>query len=146
MLAVDQWGTWLHLPRGSSFESPEGPGTMDLDAVAVLDPAHPWVPWWVERPEGRTLEVDICLPPVAISEGWSYVDLELDVMGDEFGFVRLDDEDEFQGACDAGWMSADDAEVAATAARDVELALRRGREPFGAAGWARLIQALARPV
>jgi hypothetical protein len=146
VLAVDQWGTWLHLPRGSAFESPQGPGTMDLDAVALLDPGHPWVPWWVERTEGRSVEVDICLPPVPFSEGWSFVDLELDVMGDEFGFVRLDDEDEFEAACDAGWMSADDAEVAVAAAKDIELALRRGREPFGAAGWARLIQALARPV
>jgi predicted RNA-binding protein associated with RNAse of E/G family len=119
---------------------------MDVDAVALLGPGHPWVPWWVDRPEGRSVEVDICLPPEAISEGWSFVDLELDVIGDEFGFVRLDDEDEFQAAYDAGWLSADDAELAVAAAKDIELALRRGREPFGATGWARLIQALARPL
>jgi hypothetical protein len=145
VLAVDQWGTWLHLPRGFISESPDGSETEDIDAVALLDPAHPWVPWWVDRPEGRSLEVDVCLPPVATSEGWSYVDLELDVRGDELGFVRLEDEDEFQAACEAGWISAEEAELATAAAHELEVALRRGREPFGATGWARLIQAVAKP-
>jgi predicted RNA-binding protein associated with RNAse of E/G family len=117
---------------------------MDVDAVALMDPRHSWIPWWVDRPEGRTVEIDICLPPAAQAEGWSFVDLELDVMGDELGFVRLDDEDEFASACDQGWISPEEAELARATATELEVALRRGREPFGAIGWSRLTQALGR--
>jgi hypothetical protein len=142
VFAVDQWGTWLHVPRGSRWTAPHDSGLVVADRVVLMDPRHSWVPWWVDDPDGRRVEVDVSQPPVSVGEGWSFVDLELDVRGDELGFVGRADEDEFRAACEDGSISPEEAELALAAATELELALHRGREPFGAVGWSRLAQGL----
>jgi hypothetical protein len=144
VFAVDQWGTWLHVPHGSPWRAPDDAGLVVADRVVLMDPRHAWVPWWIEDPDERRLEIDVCLPPVSLGEDWSFVDLELCVRGDEFGFVGRAGDDDIRAAGDDGRISPEEAELALAAAHQLEVALQRGQEPFGAMGWSRLVQALRR--
>jgi hypothetical protein len=41
-------------------------------------PHQSWVLWWVADPADRRIEIDVYSPPERTSDGWRYVDLELD--------------------------------------------------------------------
>jgi hypothetical protein len=86
-----------------------------------------------------------CLHPATGNGGlWKYTDLELDVVGNEQGFVELVDEDEFDVALGAGHIAESEALRARQAANDVEAAMSSLREPFAEAGWSMLARAARR--
>jgi len=109
-----------------------------VDCLLLLRPDRYWVAVWVDDPEDRRLEIDVCLPPQQESDGWSYIDLELDPVRHESGEIEIEDRDEFDDACRNGWISADDARIASDTAAAMELALIERTEPFGEEGWRRL--------
>ena len=134
----DEFGMWLHAPRGSAWQSPSDTGTLPFDVLLLLSAVRFWVAWWVDDPADRRLEIDVCLCPVRVNDGWSYVDLELDPVRHENGIIEIEDRDEFDAACLQGWIAGADAEIAQTTAADLEDALGQRRAPFGKDGWQRL--------
>lgn len=150
-LGEDGHGHWLYTPPGSLYRG-ERAGIAGECQVAQPDPALPGLPalqliprhaWWTAvwtRDDGRgirRISVDVCTPPVLADGEWSYVDLELDLLGDEPGQVETEDEDEFVAACEAGLITGTEASAARAAAATVERLIRDEAEPFGRAGWAR---------
>lgn len=79
--------------------------------------------------------MDVCLPPERTSDGWRFIDLELDPVRHEDGTVEVEDEDEFRTACEEGWISPEEASFALTMADELERLLRQCREPRGVEGW-----------
>ena len=84
------------------------------------------------------MEIDVCLAPIRLDDGWSFVDLELDPIQHEDGVIEIADRDEFDAACRDGWIVKEDADMANEVATAMEHALRTRDEPFGAEGWHRL--------
>jgi predicted RNA-binding protein associated with RNAse of E/G family len=78
------------------------------------------------------------LPPQREDDGWSYVDLELDPIRHESGLIEIQDRDEFEDACQKGWITAEDAKVANATAEAMEVWLSRQDEPLAQEGWKRL--------
>src|SRR6185436_1570614 len=100
----DEFGVWLYVPRGAKWEAPHDTGTCPFEALVLLNPRHAWVAWWVDDPANRRVEIDVCLRPDREDDQWSYVDLELDVIRHEDGSVEIVDQDEFNTACQDGWI------------------------------------------
>ena len=137
--AEDRAGTWLYYPRGSTWKAPHDAGTMPFDALLLLTPDQPFVTWWVDDPTDPRVEIDICLPPRATEAGWSFVDLELDpVRHERTGVIEIEDIDEFDEACDQGWIAPEDSQIAMAAAALMRGALGERTEPWGDDGWRRL--------
>jgi hypothetical protein len=135
-LAEDRDGTWLHGPVGARWGAPHDSGVLPVPVVVLLAPDRPWVAWWVDDPDDRRLEIDVCLPPERTADGWRYVDLELDpVLHESDARVEIEDRDEYDEARSRGWMSPADADLALRTAEDRAEALRRRVEPWQARGW-----------
>jgi predicted RNA-binding protein associated with RNAse of E/G family len=100
------------------------------------------VAWWWDDPDGRWVGVDVCTPPRLARGTWTYEDLELDPVGNEAGFVRLVDEDEFEEARAKGWISSDEVDAALQATTEIETMMRTRVEPFGTLAWQRLQEAV----
>lgn len=49
--------------------------------------------------------------------------------------IEIQDRDEFDVACQMGWMTPDDAEIASTTASALEHVLRQRTSPLGDEGW-----------
>ncbi|GGN94613.1 hypothetical protein GCM10010112_84150 [Actinoplanes lobatus] len=140
-VAEDEDGTWLFGPVGSAWEAPHDRGALPVPVMVLLRSDRPWAAWWVDDPADRRLEIDVCLPPEATSTGWRYVDLELDpVWHASDGRVEIEDRDEYEESRDAGWMSADDAELARVTAEECAEVLRTGAQPWLSRGWRMLGQ------
>jgi hypothetical protein len=140
-LASDEHGEWLYAPAGSQWNAPHDAGALAFDVVVLLSADPVSVTWWQEDPGGRTLGVDVCLPPERSPDGWRFIDLELDPVRREDGAVDVEDEDEFRTACDQGWISPDEAAFALRMAGELASLLREWREPWGVEGWSRLASA-----
>lgn len=135
---TDSSGHWLSLPRGAQWTAPHDSGLLPFDVVVLLVPNSPLVTWWCDRPTGRRLEVDVCLPPTEADGDWSFIDLELDVYRYADGSVTVEDEDEFMDACRAGHISTGDAGIAEAACSEAVTQLRAAQPPFDQSGWNRL--------
>jgi predicted RNA-binding protein associated with RNAse of E/G family len=111
---------------------------MRIDVVVLLNPKSYWIAWWANDPRDRRVAIDICLPPDRTPDGWSFVDLELDLVRHENEVVEVQDREEFETACRNGWISPEDMKRAQITAAALEAALRSGEEPFCSEGWKRL--------
>jgi hypothetical protein len=138
---IDGFGEWLYAPTGSAWDAPQDAGTLSFDVVVLIRPQDWVVSWWVDEPTDRSVAIDICLPPERTTDGWSFVDLELDAVRHSSGVVEIQDNDEFEAACRNGWITAAEAEVALVTAAAMADALRDHVEPWGDAGWQRLAAA-----
>jgi hypothetical protein len=135
---TDGFGQWLYLPRGAAWTAPHDRGVLPFDVLALVAPTRPWVAWWCDDGADRRIEIDVCLPPVEVDAGWSFVDLELDVMLHADGSLVVEDEDEFADARLAGHIDPATAALAEAACTDAVALLGSRGEPFGEAGWRRL--------
>ena len=99
--------------------------------------------WWVDYPSGPQVEVDICVPASRIPDGWSFVDLELDVYRRPDQSIEIMDNDEFDSACQLGWIQPDEAARAVETAKEMVDVLERRVLPFDDSGWERLRAATA---
>jgi predicted RNA-binding protein associated with RNAse of E/G family len=134
----DEHGVWLVACRGAQWTAPDDAGTLDFDVLVLIYSGRNYVVWWVDDPEDRRIEIDVCLPPSRTADGWSLIDLELDPIRHESGAVAAYDRDEFVDACREGWISAAEAIIAERSAREAADALEMRRPPFGDEGWQRL--------
>ena len=100
----DEEGVWLHSPKDSLHHLGNGGvWVVPWHGVQFIPrDARWWVAWFWGRPTGRWTAADVCTPAAFVDGVWSYVDLELDPVGDEYGLDHLADEDEFRDAVAAG--------------------------------------------
>lgn len=135
LIAKDQHGLWLFAPAGDRNRH-------NMSGVQLLSPSHWWVVWWWDDPKGWWTAADVATPARLVDDVWTYGDLEIDVVGNEQGFLEVVDEDEFETAR-VEIPYPDDVAAAALAARDeVVQRMRSHAEPFGTLGWNRLREAL----
>jgi hypothetical protein len=130
-------------PLGSTWVAPHDHGALAFDVAALVKPGRWSATWGVDDPRDRRVEIDICLPPERTEDGWTYVDLELDVRRHEPDLVEVHDRDEFGAACRDGWITPRDAGMAETTAAQMQSVLELRTEPWGDEGWRRLIDAKA---
>jgi len=142
-LDEDSHGVWLFAPIGTPWVAPHDRGALPVDVVMLIEPGRWFLTWWVDDPHDRRVEIDICLPPERTRDGWTCVDLELDVLRHEPNSVEVHDRDEFQTAWRNGWIAPADARMAETTAAEMQRVLERRMEPWGDEGWHRLIAAKA---
>ncbi|MCX6395880.1 MAG: DUF402 domain-containing protein [Propionibacteriales bacterium] len=98
-LGVDAHGHWVGVPKGTWLSKPAKGFTATADHVVLL----PHDGWWVATLYGHDPErpmdvyVDMTTPCVWSDDQTTVtcVDLDLDVIQDVDGTVRIDDEDEF---------------------------------------------------
>ncbi|MBU2664739.1 DUF402 domain-containing protein [Actinoplanes bogorensis] len=141
-VAEDDDGTWLLAPIGSPWRAPHDSGRSTVPVVVLLATGRPWATWWVGDPADRRLEIDVCLPPTRIEEGWQYVDLELDpVLHRDGNRVEIEDWDEYDESIRTGNMTSDDAKLALVTAEGCAQLLRRRSEPWLERGWKLLADA-----
>jgi hypothetical protein len=139
LIGTDEFGTWLFAPRGAGWQAPHASGRLGFDVLVLLASGRPYVAWWCADPDGRRLEIDICLPPEPAADGWTFVDLELDVFRHEdTAWTEIVDQDEFDVACRAGLIDQEAAHLALATANELHAHLRGQVEPFGHAGWRKL--------
>ncbi|GAB2578293.1 hypothetical protein Aab01nite_09910 [Paractinoplanes abujensis] len=135
-VAEDAEGAWLAGPAGSPWVAPHDRGTSAMPVVVWLAEGRPWAAWWVGDPGDRRLEIDVCLPPEPVEDGWRYVDLELDpVLHLADGRVEIEDWDEYEESLLRGWMTADDGELARATAQACAEELRGPAKPWRERGW-----------
>lgn len=137
----DSYGSWLFAPTGSKWVAPHDHGSLPVDVLMLLNPELWYASWWVDDPADRRVEIDVCPPPERTARGWSYVDLELDVVRHEPDRVTLDDSDEFEAACRSRWITPADAEIAARTAAEMKTVLESRVAPWSDEGWRRLAHA-----
>ena len=130
----DSDGDWHYAAVGSEWDA----DTLAFDVVVLVRPGEWAVTWWLDEPGDRRVEVDVCLPPERTPDGWSFVDLKLDVVRHGSGDVEIQDRDEFEEARRNRLITARDAEVALTTANAMADKLRRHEEPWGDEGWSKL--------
>lgn len=146
-------GTWLFSPKGSLYRGEKsgvtgicevGQGSRDegLPVLHLIPAAGWWVASWAGEGTYPQVSVDICTPPSLVGHTWTYVDLELDVLSHQPGVVRIDDEDEFAAASQAGIITTGEATAARAATDEVARLLRCGAEPFGRQGPGMLAKAI----
>jgi len=144
LLGEDENGLFFHSQAGSIQHLADGkPWRVPFPMVQLLTHGQWWVAHWFNDPDGRWVGVDICIPVTLVNGTWTYVDLELDPVGNEEGFDFLEDLDEFEYACGQGWISNDEADAARRTAQQIEAMMNDGAEPFKSVGWRRLTEAAA---
>lgn len=151
----DQFGRWLFTPPGSLFraevngvisECEVGQGTRaaGLAVLHLIPLSGWWMAQWTADGAHAFISVEVCTPPAHVAGEWHFVDLELDPYRGADGCVRVDDEDEFVAACDAGLIVPGEAVAARAAAAEIASWLADGLEPFGQVGWTKLHDAINR--
>lgn len=153
VVGKDDHGLWLFSPKGticrgqsrsgrSEVEVGQGNREAGLPVMHLMPDSGWWTASWCRVPKSR-ISVDVCTPPRLIDGEWTYIDLELDPWAYD-GNVEIDDEDEFDDACEAGLILPDEALEARAAATEVVGAMRSNSEPFGTLGWSKLDEAIHR--
>ena len=157
VMGSDHHRLWLYSPKGTLYRSQvgsdigecevgQGSGPAGLPVMHLIPDAAWWIAAWCSDGHNAHIGVDICVPPALIDGEWRYIDLELDLVAHADGRVRIEDEDEFIDACEAGLIARDEAIHAQAAAVEIERGLRDRTEPFGRHGWDKLDEALLLPL
>ena len=108
----DEYGLWFYGRPGARWQMSHRNGQLDQAVMSLIQPGQAFVSWWIDDPDDRNLSIDVCLPPEETELGWRYVDLELDPVRHSDGRVEIEDVDEFDAACRAGWISVEHAALA----------------------------------
>lgn len=147
VVANDEFGTWIFSPKGTSIEWAKGGADeikkwAESDILALM-PNDEWFTalWWAGGDTDIT--VDIAKPPMFVNKEWKWVDLEIDLFRATDGEVGIVDQDEFEEACDADHISADERKAALAMTEAIESNLRHRIEPFGLVGRAHFDDAVA---
>ena len=97
-LGEDEYGSWMAVPEGTKRWKGKESVRATGEAAVFCAPNDGW---WHLHYNGATTRfshfVDIVTPPVWVSENrYEMIDLDLDVIVEHDGTVKIDDEDEFQ--------------------------------------------------
>ena len=147
VVAEDEYGTWFFTPAKSSITWTNlagKAGAWEFD-VLTLAPPSDWyfALWWGSHPYEVEMSIDICTSPGFNGRECSWVDLEIDLARLKDGSVVIEDEDEFEESCAAGWITDDQKAEALRVTPLLEAMLRDRVEPFGEIGRRRLADAVA---
>ena len=139
VVGEDAFGTWLFTPAGTTARYFDGDDQLLRPWPNFLSLAQTnewfWAGWWV-RDGVPTIGTDACTRPIFGGGGWSWIDLELDVLRDASGSVWVEDEDEFADAIAAGQIPAEEERAAVAVTTELERRLRDYVAPFDlATGW-----------
>lgn len=150
VMEEDPFGTWLYSPKGTVFRGQVGSEYAECEVgqgnrAEGLHVMHliPNEGWWVARWALDHIGVDICTPPELKAGEWHFIDLELDPLAFLNGRIVVEDEDEFEAACEAGIISEYEAREARKTATEIEGWLHDKTEPFGRVGWDKLEKAVS---
>lgn len=133
-LGVDAHGHWVGVPSGTWLSRPDRGFHAWCDHVVLV----PHDAWWLATMYGDDVErpvdvyVDITTPSEWSADGSSVraVDLDLDVIRDPDGRVRIDDEDEFDEHQVSLGYPADLVASARTSCAEVMAAVTEEVGPF----------------
>jgi len=150
IIKEDHYGLWLYSPKGTLFRSQKGSvigecevGQGNRDTGLHVMHLIPNEYWWIAAWYLDHITIDICTPPTCIDGEWHYTDLELDPIAFPDGRIIVEDEDEFNDACNKGLIPPNEAIEARTATTTVVKHLCHQTEPFGQVGWHMLNQAIS---
>ena len=144
-LGEDEYGVWLGGPAGTVIQrGHEPPIEWMVPFVQLIAPHH----WWTliynsVADRNHRIYVDMITQPCWVSDKRvEMIDLDLDVVFDADGEVKVLDEDEFEeNKMEFDYPESLVDRTRSTAA-EVALKLARGEEPFGEAGATWLEQVL----
>lgn len=128
VLGEDDLGLSLYAPAGVRNRH-------NMSGVQLLTCDKWWVAWWWDDPQGRWCAADVCTPVSIAPDRYSYDDLEIDVVGNEEGFLMVVDEDEFEEARASVPYPTNVADAALVARGELVHAMTERIEPFGDTGW-----------
>lgn len=142
LLGVDEHGCWVGFPQGTHFERPGAAFDLECDSVSLF-PDSGYTPAFNQptgHPDQVVVYVDTTTPPVwsrTEAGGWqvTMIDLDLDVVQRAYGFLYVDDEDEFAEHQRQFGYPDDIVRQAEVETRAVFEALRDRRAPFDDTGW-----------
>lgn len=147
VVAEDAHGTWFFTPATSPivWTNLAGKSTAwEFDVLCLIPPDDWWFGlWWGPSDHAVEVSVDVTAPATRAGKTWSWVDLEIDLFRLHSDFVGIEDEDEFEDSCAAGWISEAERAEAMRVTPIIERMLRDRAEPFGDIGAAHLERCLA---
>ena len=152
VIDTDAFGTWVFTPAHSIFSSQDGATTGSCEVARdsegrgrhslLLLPARGWfVAYWVLDAD-HVVSVDISTPPQSFGSWWRFEDLELDPFLTRDGAFGVEDEDEFETACDAELITSAERTAALDAVTWLEAQLTDPGSAFIEAGQRRLLDAI----
>lgn len=134
VLGVDEFGTWLFCAKDETYRTPDGTEVViPSDGVQLMPSTGWWAAWWWRM--NHWISVDVCLPPVLDRDGWSFTDLELDLVRREDGTVLLVDEDEFEQAVAEYDIPVTVVETSRATTAELRARLADDADPLLAKGW-----------
>jgi hypothetical protein len=130
-LGADAMGTWLFCPQGAPHCRADGSLVFEMptDCVQLMPASGWWTAWWWAQE--MVITVDICTPPAHAGGGWSYVDLEIDVIRRPDGTILVVD----QHSLDGQRRSTLPADVIESVARETPKLHRMLASTVSETGW-----------
>ena len=121
----------------TKWEVGRGPGERTGRSEMHLIPMSGWwvAKWEITKDGLMQICADICTPATSDLDEWSYIDLELDPIWREDGYVDVLDEEDFQSALVLGHIDSEEEERARAASNELLKKFRDAKEPFGEYGW-----------
>ena len=147
-LGDDEHGTWLAFPRGTHMTRPGAEYVSPTDQLGLVPPAswpaaeRGWLTTFHGPGGPLSVYVDITAPPTWDGSTVTACDLDLDVVRELDGRVRVDDEDEFAEHQVSLGYPPEVVDLARRACAEVHADIEAGAEPWRSVGFARLAAAL----
>lgn len=157
-LGSDDYGTWLGARKGNPVYrvTHDGPPNRHADGVAgpqaddavFLVNSGEWFVSTCWHSPTTELTIDISAPPILDADGWTFVDLELDLYRNVDGTAAIVDQDEFAVLAESGLVPEADLDAAGRTADQLLTAITSRREPFGDVGreWIKVLQGSSAPI
>ncbi|MDP1793788.1 MAG: DUF402 domain-containing protein [Acidimicrobiales bacterium] len=147
VVAEDEYGTWFFTPANSpiAWQRLEGKSAAwEFDVLCLIPPKDRWFGlWWGPSTHAVELSVDVTAPATRDGDTWSWLDLEIDLFRLKDGTVGVEDEDEFDESCAAGYITDEDRVESLRVTPVMQAMLRERTEPFGDVGRRHLDRAVA---
>lgn len=132
-LGIDEHGTWLAAPAGTSYTGPRGAGTWPYGFVVLVCSGDWWMGAFYDEGDVEVY-TDVLTPARWVTDGHvTAIDLDLDVERTRDGRVKLLDEDEFEEHRTVLGYPDDIVEQSLRTARELVRAVEAHREPFAKA-------------
>ncbi len=136
-LGSDDVGVWVAVPQGTNFSRPDHQFTSGFPQVLLVPNGQPWIAHYfgyssAGKPPRHAIYTDITTVPSWESncEVLKAVDLDLDVVQQNDGIIRIDDIDEFRLSKAANYYSKEVITLAAETCIEIYSQMREASGPF----------------